>query len=273
MSWVFAGPALLFCPADRPERFEKAAAVADAVILDLEDGVAVGDKQSAREAVVSSGLDPARTMVRINPMGSPEQVLDLEAVRASCYSTVMLAKSESAGQIRSLAPFDVIALCETPKGVLAAPEIAACPGTVGMMWGAEDLIAAMGGQSSRHSGGTYRDVARQARSIVLLAATAESVPAIDAVHLDIADVDGLAAEAVDATASGFAASACIHPSQIPVVRQAYLPTSDQVAWARRVVGAARHERGVFVFEGRMVDAPVLRLAESTLLQSSRSFED
>ena len=89
------------------------------------------------------------------------------------------------------------------------------------MWGAEDLVASLGGTSSRHADGSYRDVARAARANVLLAAGAAGIPAIDTVHLDIDDLDGLRAEAEDAAASGFAATACIHPSHVAVIREAY----------------------------------------------------
>lgn len=270
MSWTFAGPALLFCPGDRPDRFAKAAAAADAVILDLEDGVAAADKPAARVAVAGSRLDPTRTVVRVNPVPTPEHELDIDAVRASPYTTVMVAKAESADQVALLAPFDVIALCETPKGVLGAEAIAACANTVGMMWGAEDLVAALGGRSSRHGDGTYRQVVRHTRSHVLLAAASHQVPAIDAVHLDIADVVGLAAEAGDAAASGFVATACIHPSQVPVVRDAYRPADSDIDWARRVLQAAGSQRGVFTFEGQMVDAPVLRHAEHILRRAAAS---
>src|SRR6187397_2516703 len=79
--WTMPGPAWLFCPADRPERFAKAAAAADVVILDLEDGVGADDRASARRALVDTPLDPARTVVRINPAGTPDQHLDLAALR------------------------------------------------------------------------------------------------------------------------------------------------------------------------------------------------
>ena len=88
------GPALLFCPADRPERFAKAAERADAVILDLEDAVAPGDKPAAREALIASGLDPDRTIVRLNPASTHDFTLDVEALRDTQYRTVMLAKAE-----------------------------------------------------------------------------------------------------------------------------------------------------------------------------------
>ncbi|MDT5145948.1 MAG: citrate lyase subunit beta / citryl-CoA lyase [Mycobacterium sp.] len=267
-----AGPGWLFCPADRPERFAKAAAAADVVILDLEDGVAQADKAAAREALRETPLDPGRTVVRINAAGSEEQARVLEAVAATAYTTVMLSKTESAAQVSALAPRDVIALIETPRGAVFATEIAAAAGTVAMMWGAEDLVATLGGSSSRWPDGTYRDVARHVRSAVLLAASAFGHLALDAVHLDIRDIEGLRAEAYDAVAVGFDATVCIHPTQIPIVREAYRPSEQKLDWARRVLAAARTERGVFAFEGQMVDSPVLKHAEMMLRRAGESAE-
>ncbi|OBK83529.1 citrate lyase subunit beta [Mycolicibacter heraklionensis] len=258
------GPAWLFCPADRPERYGKAAAVADVVILDLEDGVAAADRPAAREALRSTPLDPERTVVRVNPAGTEDQARDLEALADTAYTTVMLAKTESAAQVAAMAPRQVVALIETPRGAVFCTEIAAAEQCVAMMWGAEDLVAAMGGGSSRHADGRYRDVARHVRSSVLLAASTFGRAALDAVYLNIGDLDGLKAEALDGAAVGFAATVCIHPSQIAVVRDAYRPAPERVDWARRVLAAARTERGVFAFEGQMVDSPVLRHAEAIL---------
>lgn len=271
-AWVPAGPALLFCPADRPERFAKAAATADVVILDLEDGVGPTTKVDARRSVQETVLDPSRTIVRVNPAGSDDHGLDLEALAGTPYRTVMLAKTESAEQVESLRGRGVVALCETPLGVTEAARIAAAENTVALMWGAEDLLAGLGGRSSRFPGtdgrpGPYRDVARTARSLVLLAAGASRRLAIDAVHLDIRDLEGLRAEAEDAAACGFAATACIHPTQVEVVRSAYRPTDEQLDWARRVLAAAEGNRGVFAFEGGMVDGPVLRHAEQLVARA------
>ena len=267
-----AGPAWLFCPADRPERFAKAATVADVVILDLEDGVAPADRPAARTALRNTPLDPARTVVRVNAAGTEEQDRDLAALADTDYTTVMLAKAESADQVTALAPRQVIALAETPRGVVIAADIAAADGCVAMMWGAEDLVAGLGGGSSRFADGRYRDVARHARSAVLLAAATFGRAALDAVHLDIDDLDGLSAEAADAAAVGFDATVCIHPRQIPVVRAAYRPGDEKVAWARRVLAAAATERGVFAFEGQMVDSPVLRHAEAVLRRAETTVD-
>jgi citrate lyase subunit beta/citryl-CoA lyase len=258
------GPALLFCPADRPDRYDKAAAAADSVIIDLEDAVAPENRASARESVVAATLDPALTIVRVNPVGTPDFDRDVAALNQSPFRTVMLAKTETPRQLDALTDFDVIALCETPAGVENAGAIATVPHVIALMWGAEDLVGAIGGRSSRHADGSYRDVARYARSRVLIAAAAAGKAAIDTVHLDIADLDGLKAEVEDAAAVGFAASACIHPSQLAVIRTGYAPTRDEVAWAERVLAAAESNPGVFRFEGRMVDGPVLMQARTVL---------
>ncbi|WCM54758.1 HpcH/HpaI aldolase/citrate lyase family protein [Microbacterium sp. EF45047] len=262
------GPALLFCPADRPERFAGALAKADAVILDLEDAVLPGAKASARESIVAADLDPTRVIVRVNPAGSADFDADLAAVARTPFRTVMTAKTEDAGALDVFGEdYRVLALCETARGVRAADAIAAHPRVAGLMWGAEDLVASLGGTASRFADGRYRDVARVARAQVLLAAGAHGKAAIDAVHLDIDDEDGLAAEAADAVASGFRATACIHPRQVPIIRAAYRPDEDTLAWARAVLAAAEGERGVFRFQGRMIDEPVLRHARSLLARA------
>lgn len=262
------GPALLFCPADRPDRYDKAASRADAVILDLEDAVSPADKAAAREALVAHPLDPATTIVRVNDFEAADFELDVAALAQTSYRTVMLAKAKSAAEVGALRGFEVIALCETAAGILAAPAIAAVDHVVALMWGAEDLVASLGGTSSRFEDGSYRAVAAHARSSVLLAAGANDTAAIDSVFLDIPNLGGLRAEARDAVASGFAATACIHPSQVAVIRDAYSPTDDEVAAARAILAAAESERGVFQFDGRMVDEPVLRHARAVLARAA-----
>jgi citrate lyase subunit beta/citryl-CoA lyase len=255
------GPAWLFCPADRPERFEKAATAADVVILDLEDGVAAKDREAARAALIDTPLDPDRTVVRINPSSTADHQLDLEALSHTSYTTVMLAKTEDPQQIRDLAPLDVVVLIETPLGAIAVNELARMDNAMALMWGAEDLFAVLGGTSNRYPDGSYREVARHVRSQTLLAAKAYGRMALDSVYLDIKDLDGLRAEVDDAVAVGFDAKVAIHPSQVAVVRSGYAPTAEQVQWARAVLARVADERGVFQHQGQMVDAPVLRRAE------------
>lgn len=272
------GPALLFCPADRPERYQKAAARADAVILDLEDAVAPGDKQRARGAILAQvgatgdepELEPSRTIVRVNPAGTEEFEKDLHCLAHTPYRTVMLAKAETAEQLAALDGYQVIALVETALGVVNAAAIAAAPNVVALMWGAEDLLATLGGTSSRTDDGGYRAVALHARSSVLLAARAFGKEAVDAVYVNIPDLDGLAAETADAVASGFSAKACIHPSQAAVVRGAYAPSEADVTAAAALLEAARAAgAAVFQHNGKMIDGPILKHAEAVLRRAGQ----
>jgi citrate lyase subunit beta/citryl-CoA lyase len=263
------GPALLFCPADRPDRYAKALAAADGVILDLEDGVGAAGKDAARAALAASDLDPARVIVRVSAAGTADHAADLAALRQTGYRVIMLAKTETSAQLDGLGgDWQVVALCETALGIVNAAEIAAAASVIAVMWGAEDLIASMRGRTSRLPDGRYRDVALHARSATLLAASAHGKLAVDSVWVNIPDLDGLAAESQDAAASGFALKACIHPSQVAVVRQAFRADEAQVAWARRVLDAARDggakDKGAIKIDGQMIDAPLIRQAEAIL---------
>lgn len=263
----FPGPALLFVPGDRPERLPKALERADAAIIDLEDAVSPDAKSGARDALIAADPDPARVIVRVNGPATAEFPLDLEALAQTRVRTVMVAKAEEPASLVALREYDVIVLCETARGIVAAEQLAALPQVVALMWGAEDLVASLGGTSSRFADGAYRDVARLARARVLLAAGAFGKRAIDAVHVDIDDLEGLASEAQDAAASGFAATACIHPGQVATIRAAYAPTPEQVSWARGLLAAAGGEYAAFRHEGRMIDEPILRHARSVLARA------
>jgi citrate lyase subunit beta / citryl-CoA lyase len=261
------GPALLFCPGDRPDRYAKAAAGADAVVLDLEDSVSPDRKPVARAALVSTPLDPATTIVRVNGAATGLLADDLAAVRRAGYRLLMLAKAEAPEEVDLLEGHRVLALCESPRGVDHATALAAHPHVEALCWGAEDLVAGLGGTSSRGPDGAYRDVARYARSRVLLAAAAADKVAYDAVHLDLTDDAGLAVEAADAAGSGFAGTLCIHPRQVPVVRAAYRPTQQAVDDAAALLDAAERSGAVFAWRGRMVDEPLLRQARRILDRS------
>lgn len=257
-------PVWLFCPATRSDRFEKAASAADVVILDLEDGVAPKDRPVARKALIDSPLDPSRTVVRINAHGTEDYAADLAALRRTGYTCVMLPKVESGAQTAELAPMSVVGICETPLGILNAIEIARSACVVGLMWGSEDLAASLGGRSSRNDDNGLHDVSRYARSQVLVAARASGKLAIDSVFANIEDLESLRLESVEAVRFGYTAKACIHPNQVAVIREAYRPSREELAWATRVLVAAADQAGAFQFEGSMVDEPVLQRARAIL---------
>lgn len=275
------GPAVMFTPADRPDRFAKALARADAVILDLEDAVTAADRPAARAAVAAAwadrearGIDAERVVVRVNPAGTADHDADVAMLAGTGWRTLMLAKAESAAQVDALVAAlgpqtAVVALCETAAGVLSAAELAAHPHVTALMWGAEDLVASMGGTSSRGADGAYRAVVAHARATVLLAAAAHGVAAWDAVHLDLQDLDGLAAEVEDAAALGCRATVCLHPDQVAVVRAGHRPTDEQVERARWILAEADRHPGAFAFEGGMVDEVVLAQARITLDRAER----
>jgi citrate lyase subunit beta / citryl-CoA lyase len=263
------GPALLFCPGDRPDRFGKAAAAADSVVLDLEDAVGADAKDTARDAVVRGlpELDLQAVLVRVNAAGSRWHAADVAALTGFPDVVLMLPMAERAAEVAALAPHPVVALCETARGVLAAPQIAAAANCAGLMWGSEDLLADLGGRPGRAPGGSYPPALEAARTGILYAARAAGVPPVDTVLVDIDDLDTLTADSSAAAAAGYAAKACIHPKQVAVVRGAFRPTVQQVDWARHLLTAAEGQTGVFRVGARMIDAPVLAHARELLRQA------
>lgn len=133
-----------------------------------------------------------------------------------------------------------------------AGAIAAAPRVDAVTWGSDDLVASMGG---------CRDIARYARSPALVTAKSYDQLALDAVRMNIPDVEGLASACEDAVSVGFEAMVAIHPSQTPVISAAYQPTNEQLDWAARLLAHVGQDRGVTTFEGRMVDGPIYKQAE------------
>lgn len=273
---LIVGPAVLFAPANRPEIFAKAAAKADMVILDLEDGAGNCSREQARHNIRTADLDPKRTIVRVCGPDDPGFAADVDMVRNTNYSLVMVPKVSASIPVE-LAGLNVIAMVETPQAVVNLASIAAHPDVVGLFWGAEDLTVLLGGTHSRlqpdegaptDRPGPYRDAMRLTRALMHMHASAQGKFCIDAVHADFHNTTGLFAEAIDAARSGFAASACIHPNQVSVVRRAYRPEPGLVEWARKVVAEAANHPGAFKLEGEMVDAPLISQAHRVLARAA-----
>ncbi|APT84336.1 HpcH/HpaI aldolase/citrate lyase family protein [Corynebacterium aquilae] len=262
------GPAVLFVPSNRPERFAKGAAAADTVILDLEDGAGNCDRNEARSNIANSGLDPQHTIVRVCGPDDEGFADDVAAIKNTNFHTIMVPKVQ-AELPDILDGFDIIAMIETPTAVINLPHIAADPRVVGLFWGAEDLTQFLGGTHSRiqpdEGGptgrpGPYRTTMSVTRSLMHLHAAANGKYVLDAVHADFKDDAGQYEEAADAARSGFAGTCCIHPAQVPVIRRAYTPDEHQLQWARRVVEEAQAHPGAFKLDGEMIDAPLINQA-------------
>lgn len=270
---AIVGPAILFAPANRPEIFAKAAAKADMVILDLEDGAGDSDRDQVRRNIIEADLDPATTIVRVCGPEHPGFLGDVELVQQTKYSLVMVPKiTTEIPQV--LSGFKVIAMIETPQAVVNLQSIAQHPDVIGLLWGAEDLTVMLGGTHSRfmpdehHQAGHYRDTMRITRALMHIHAAAAGKFSIDAVYADFHDDSGLFVEAMDAARSGFAGSACIHPRQLATVRRAYRPEPELVEWARRVVVESQNHPGAFKLDGQMVDAPLITQAHRVLERAS-----
>ncbi|WP_404401974.1 HpcH/HpaI aldolase/citrate lyase family protein [Pelagibacterium halotolerans] len=269
---------LLFVPGDRPDRMHKAiASGADAVILDLEDSVALERKPWARKDVTAFLAETGRDVpvfVRINPLGSPFVRDDINALLSAKPDGIVLPKAEGAASVLDLATMlglaDIKILpiaTETPKSIFALDTFdQVAERLAGITWGAEDLSAAVGAATAREADGRFTPPYEMVRSLSLFAASAADVPAIETVYPDITDSEGLAAYAARGRRDGFAAMMAIHPSQVPIINAAFTPSAHEIAHARVIVEAfaANPGAGVLQIEGRMVDLPHLKAARKLL---------
>ncbi|MEV4734905.1 CoA ester lyase [Saccharopolyspora sp. NPDC049426] len=251
----------LFVPGHRPDRFDKATASgADVVIVDLEDAVAVDDKDRAR-GYVSEWLEQGNAaLVRINPFGTPWFEADLDtAMRHGC--PIMVPKADSVAALADLGrrtggKCDLVALVETAAGIERASEVCATAGVVRLAFGNADFGAEVGVAPDDHLAMTY------ARSkLVTASAAAKLAPPVDGVTISIEDTAALSADVKHAHRLGFTGKLCIHPSQVPVVADGFAPSESEREWARAVVEAGE---SVTRMNGQMIDKPLVERAHRIL---------
>ena len=265
----------LFVPADRPERYARAlSAGTGAVIVDLEDAVAPEHKAHAREQLAEgfaalSAADRQRLLVRVNACGTPWHDGDralMAQLSVQGLAGVVLPKAERAVDLASMAtalgPGGVLVpLIESAAGLAALDAIAGAPQVLRLAFGHLDFQADLGLSCDADE----TELVPVRLALVLATRRAALAAPIDGVTPDWRDTQRLEAEARRARRGGFGAKLCIHPSQVATVHAALGPTADELAWARRVRDAAQASGGgVISLDGRMVDAPVVRLAERLL---------
>jgi (S)-citramalyl-CoA lyase len=267
---------LLFTPADRPERFNKALTVgADGAVLDLEDGVGLASKQKAREAALRLFAAPPPTpkwfvwAVRLNHITTDDGLRDLLAFRSAVHPPkfVMLPKTESVAEVEiavrhlETGPGDgpqIIALIETSRGLGAADIIAGHPRVGALAFGGADLAADL------HATPTWEPMLF-ARSRIAQAAAAAGVAAFDGPFLNIHDEAGLPRETEMVKALGYSCKLAIHPAQIASINVVFTPDASEVEKARRIVAAFAQAHGsACQVDGRMVDVPVVKGAQRTI---------
>lgn len=264
-----AAPSLLFVPADRPERFDKAlASCAGQVIVDLEDAVAPADKAKTSVQDWCMRAGDARILLRINDDSTEWYSSDIALAARPEIAGVVLPKAtrDSVTRLADRLDKPVLALIETAAGLTDLAKIVSAQRVERLLLGTIDLALDLGLDANHPTGAAMLDAARYQ---LVVASTAHQLPRpIDGVFTDLADEEGLRATAISARASGMGGMMCIHPKQLATVATAFLPSDAEIAWAKSVLREAENHPGAFAFEGRMIDAPILARAQ-VIVQSGR----
>jgi citrate lyase subunit beta/citryl-CoA lyase len=273
----------LFAPATNADLLRKLPrSQPDAAIFDLEDGVSPDAKDLARSIARSITKELATTaprlrlFIRINAVGTQWFAGDIDTALSPELTGIVLPKYESLNQLaqvygmlkqQGLTHLSVLVGLETAQGVAQVEQILRPP-IAAVYFGAEDFIADMGGE--RTEAGLE---VLYARSRVILAARVAGMQALDQVVVNFHDDDRFLTEATQARALGYTGKLCIHPAQVPLAHKTFSPTPQEVERARRLLEAYQHaqaeQQGVIVFEGQMVDLPLVRRAESILARSEQ----
>jgi citrate lyase subunit beta / citryl-CoA lyase len=277
----------MFVPGHRQRMIDKALGLnTDAIMLDIEDGVAPNEKDTARKNIAESlGRDkspgtPAR-FVRINAIGHPRMDADLEAVVRPGLEGLVCPKVETPDEVRRVdailnerepkmnierGSIKLLIAIESPKGLLNAPAVAASSSRViGLMFGAEDFGREIGLPTVRE--GEARDLI-YARSAMVVAAASAHVLAVDGVWVDLNDSQGLLGFAQQSRRLGFSAMSLIHPSQIDPINTVFSPTPEEIDYSQRVLQAFEEAQargdGSIAFGGQLIDRPIVERARRTL---------
>ena len=280
---------LLFVPGDSEKKLARATSVpADVIIIDLEDSVVPENKAAARglAAEYLADLDEAgrgRAWVRINLLSSQAAGGDLGALMPHRPAGIVLPKAGSPGDVELLgrrlgtyeAEYDfpvgstavLPVATETPESVFRLGDYRDCgPRLAGLTWGAEDLSAAVGASSARRPDGSWTSPYRLVRDLCLFAAHAAGVEAIDTLHANFRDLEGLEQSCAEARRDGFSGKLAIHPDQVEVINRAFTPSAEELEYARRVVALfeANPGAGTLALDGAMLDQPHLIQARKIL---------
>jgi citrate lyase subunit beta/citryl-CoA lyase len=275
---------LLFVPADSEKKLAKSkSSPADALILDLEDSVAPENRVRARglaREFLKEGNRQA-VWVRINPVGSKDFIADMQAVVADAPAGLIVPKPDGPQDLLTL-DAHLITLetqaglaqrsikllpvaTETPTAVLSLQDYRSPPPRLAALsWGAEDLAAALGAATNRDENGEFLFIHKVVRSLVLIAAKAAGVDAIETLHADFRDTKGLERAARLAQREGFSGMLAIHPDQVDPINAAFTPSSADIEYAKRVAAAFANGAGVASLDGKMLDQPHLKQARHVL---------
>ena len=258
----------LFVPGDRPERFAKAAATAaDGVIIDLEDAIAPGAKDAARTAMVAADTGDTALIVRVNGADTPWWEDDLAAVAQSRASAVMVPKAQSVAslvRVRHIcgAGRGIIPLIETAQGMTACGALLRSVGVMGAAFGSLDYALDLGCDPD------WEALAHARGHLVLTSRLCQRAAPIDGITTDFADPQAAGRDAGRAKRLGFGGKLVIHPAQVNGVLAAFLPSQEELAWAKQVLGAVDNtDGGVTSSAQEMIDRPVIERARRMVAQA------
>ena len=277
----------MFVPGHRQRMIDKAFGLnADAIMLDIEDGVAPNEKDAARKNIAESlGREkapgsPAR-YVRINAIGHARMDADLEAVIRPGLEGLVCPKVDTPEEVRQIdailndqepknnlkkGSVKLLIAIESPRGLLNAPAIAASSTRVaGLLFGAEDFGREIGLPTVRE--GEARDLI-YARSSMVIAAACSHVQAVDGVWVDLNDSQGLLGFAKQSRQLGFSGMSCIHPSQVDAINTTFSPTAEEIDYCQKVLQAFEEANargdGSIAFGGQLIDRPIVERARRTI---------
>lgn len=277
----------MFVPGHRQRMIDKALGLnADAIMLDIEDGVAPNEKDAARKNIAESlGREktpgsPAR-YVRINAIGHARMDADLEAVVRPGLEGLVCPKVDTPEDVAKVdailderepkmkmaqGSVKLLIAIESPKGLLNAPAIAAASSrNVGVIFGAEDYGREIGLPTVRE--GEARDLI-YARSAIVVAAAAAHIQPVDGVWVDLNDSAGLNDFARQSRQLGFSGMSCIHPSQVDAINTVFSPTAEEIDYCQKVLQAFEEANargdGSIAFGGQLIDRPIIERARRTI---------
>jgi citrate lyase beta subunit len=276
--------ALLYMPGDDRRKIEKSTTLGvDCICMDMEDGVAMTRKTEARaiiaEALKELDFGASERCIRINSVGSGLESYDLIAALAANPDTIVVPKVEFADQVKwvsdhiesyelssnqKVGSVRLLVGVETAKGIMNLRKIAEADRRLeAIIFGAEDYAASIGARRTKEA--TEVLYARQA---VVTACVASDLQAIDMVYIDFHDLEGLRQEAEQGAGWGFSGKQVIHPNQVPVVQEAFTPSTEEIDYAKKVVdtfeASQREGRGAYALDGKMIDMPLLKNARKVL---------
>lgn len=280
--------ALLYMPGDNWKMITKSITLGvDSICMDMEDGTAINKKAEARATIAKAlqelDFGASEKLARINSIGSGREKEDIEAVLPYHPDGIVIPKVESFEQVEwagkiiedaelkngwQVNSIRILIGVETAKGILNLKEIAAHPRLDAIIFGGEDFAASIGAVRTKDAVELL-----YARQAVIVACAAYDLQAIDIVTIDYKDLDALKVESEFGAKLGFSGKQIIHPNQVQVVQEAFTPSDEAIAYAKRIIetfeASQKEGKGAYSLDGKMIDMPLLKNAQKVLARAKK----